>query len=132
MSASEEVSNVPAAAEVEHVSEEANSIATFLIQALVKQFEAKTGRAPTEDEVEELMAELTEDRINNLLNGLEDKEEDGEGEEEGEGEGEAPKENEEEPVAVLEKRELSGAAESSADKRPKANAVTDENIAINA
>ena len=130
MSASEEVSNVPAAAEVEHVSEEANSIATFLIQALVKQFEAKTGRAPTEDEVEELMAELTEDRINNLLNGLEDKEEDGEGEEEGEGE--APKENEEEPVAVLEKRELSGAAESSADKRPKANAVTDENIAINA
>ena len=51
---------------------EADDIATKLIGFLVEGFKAKEGREPEEKEIEELLSELTEDRINAMLEGKEE------------------------------------------------------------
>jgi len=47
----------------------ANDIAATLIGFLVSGFKQKEGRDPTQEEVEDLLSELTEDRINEMLGG---------------------------------------------------------------
>jgi hypothetical protein len=75
---------------LEENHEEADSIATFIIGTLTSAFEKREGRKPNSSEVEEMLSELTESRIQALLNG-EDDEEEGVGEGEGEGEREKGK-----------------------------------------
>lgn len=78
------------------IEAEADDIAATITKILVKAFTAKEGRDPTSAEVEMLIDELTEERIESLLNGTgqekdasdsdvsddeEEKEQDGESEE---------------------------------------------------
>lgn len=87
----------------------ADAIAKQLIGLLVGAFRTREGRDPTAEEVEEMMSELTEERINALMGGEDEEqdaeeycdEEEQEGEEEGEGEEESEMEGaEEEPLVV--------------------------------
>ena len=61
-------------AEVEYdsVESQADDIAKKLILMLEESFRKKSGRDPTKEEVEELMGELTEERLNALLSGEEE------------------------------------------------------------
>ncbi len=49
---------------------QANEIAATLIGFLVAGFKQKENRDPTQEEIEDLMAELTEERINEMLGGV--------------------------------------------------------------
>jgi len=105
----------------------ADEVAKKLIALLVGAFKAKEGRDPTPEEAEELMNELTEERITALLNGTEEEVEEGEGEgeeesdEEGDEEGEGAEGNEE---------EVAGGAKGlvEAIKSPVKEVDADENI----
>jgi hypothetical protein len=61
-----------------YVQLEADSIATKIMNCLIDKFKEKTGNDPTPEEVEHLLSELTEDRINKLLTGEDFDDEDGE------------------------------------------------------
>jgi hypothetical protein len=56
------------AAKVNEVEVDADEIAKKLISILVQAFNSKEGRDPDESEMQELLAELTEERINGMLN----------------------------------------------------------------
>ena len=105
----------------------ADEVAKKLIALLVGAFKAKEGRDPTPEEAEELMNELTEERITALLNGTEEEEGEGEGEgdeesdEEGDEEGEGVEGNEEEAAEGV-KRLVE------AIKSPVRESDADENI----
>ena len=53
------------------IIEQADDIASSIIKILVDQFEAKEGRKPNSDEIEDLLGEITEDRINEMIYGTE-------------------------------------------------------------
>jgi len=57
----------------------ADDIAAEITKILVKAFTAKEGRAPTGEEVEQLIEELTEERIESMLGGLGDDDEESDG-----------------------------------------------------
>jgi hypothetical protein len=72
----------------------ADDIASAITKILVKAFTEKEGRDPTNEEVQMLIEELTEERIESMLSGLdepaaEEKEDGSEGEEGEEEEGDA-------------------------------------------
>jgi hypothetical protein len=50
----------------------ADDIASAITKILVKAFTAKEGRDPTNEEVQMLIEELTEERIESMLNGLDE------------------------------------------------------------
>ena len=54
------------------VESQADEIAKKLIVMLAEGFRKKSGREPTKEEVEELMSELTEERLTALLSGEEE------------------------------------------------------------
>lgn len=55
----------------EDIEAEADDIAATITKILVQAFTQKEGREPTSDEVQMLIEELTEERIESLLNGKE-------------------------------------------------------------
>jgi len=67
---------------------EADDIAAEITKILVKAFVAKEGREPTADEVQMLIEELTEERIESMLSGVLDAETNGSEEEDGNDQGE--------------------------------------------
>ena len=85
----------------------ADEIAKKLIETLVEGFRAKEKRDPTPEEVGELMAELSEERIAALLSGedADDPEKEGEVEEKREGE-DKPVEGEDKPVEETDKENI--------------------------
>lgn len=88
----------------------ADEIAKKLIETLVEGFRAKEKRDPTPEEVGELMAELSEERIAALLSGedADEPEKEGEVEEKREGEDKPVEETDKENIEQMEKKEKDG------------------------
>jgi tRNA G18 (ribose-2'-O)-methylase SpoU len=88
----------------------ADEIAKKLIETLVEGFRAKEKRDPTPEEVGELMAELSEERIAALLSGedADEPEKEGEVEENREGEDKPVEETDKENIEQMEKKEKDG------------------------
>jgi hypothetical protein len=57
---------------MENEDSAADDIASAITKILVKAFTAKEGRDPTNEEVQMLIEELTEERIESMLNGLDE------------------------------------------------------------
>jgi hypothetical protein len=63
-----EVKSVDDAVDDDHILKNADDIAAKITKMLVEAFVAKEGRTPTSEEVEDLIGEITEERIQELLN----------------------------------------------------------------
>lgn len=55
--------------EDEEISHEADNIASKIAEVLIQAFKGKEGREPTAEELEALFDEVTEERVEEMLNG---------------------------------------------------------------